>query len=227
MGIKFVGNLLISGFGSVPRVVKVHEDALVCTVVSTKYPELAELIKQKSLRWGMFMLASGKSSKYYIDGKLTSMDPAGAACIARAILSEIDGMPVHAVGGMDMGATPIMGAVACTSHHARRPLPTFIVRKDVKSHGTMKLIEGPIPEAPCNVVIVDDVVTTGDSILKAIDAVTAKGITVLLAISVLDRNAGAAEALKKRGIPYQPLVTLRDIGVNDGESRSSSQFGTG
>ncbi len=191
------------------------KDPLISPTVSTKYLQLAELLKQKSLRRGNFTLASGKTSTYYIDGKLTCMDPAGAACIADAILSEIRDMEVDAVGGMDMGATPIIGAVAASSFRSGRPLPTFVVRKDVKAHGTMKLIEGPIPDAPCKVVIVDDVVTSGGSILKAIDAVEAKGVTVILAISILDRNAGASEALSQRGIPYHPLVTLPDIGINE------------
>ena len=189
-----------------------------------RHPKLAELLEQKSLRRGNFILASGKASTYYIDGKLTSMDPHGAIAIAQAILKEIAELPVDAVGGMDMGATPIMGAVATESLRAGRPLPTFVVRKEVKAHGTMKLIEGPIPQSPCNVVIVDDVVTTGDSIVKAIDAVQKAGHTVLLAISVLDRNAGATETLSQRGIPYRPLVTLKDIGVNDEPSRPSSLF---
>jgi len=122
-------------------------------------------------------------------------------------------------------ATPIVGSVAAVSEMSHRPMPVFVVRKDVKKHGTMKLIEGLIPSTPSNVVIVDDVVTTGDSILKAIDAVTDVGHKVLLAISVLDRNAGAIAALKARGIPYHPLVTLSDIGVFDEPSRQSSEVG--
>jgi len=96
------------------------------------------------------------------------MDPEGATAIAEAVMSEIANLPVDAVGGMDMGATPIIGAVAMASYQMGRPLPTFVLRKDVKGHGTMKQIEGPIPQSPCRVVIIDDVVTTGDSILKAI-----------------------------------------------------------
>lgn len=191
-----------------------------------RHPRLAKLLEEKSLRRGNFILASGRSSTYYIDGKLTSMDPEGATAIAEAILDEIATLPVDAVGGMDMGATPIVGAVASESFRTKRPLPTFVVRKELKAHGTMKLIEGPIPQTPCKVVIIDDVVTTGDSILKAIDATEKAGHQVLLAISVLDRNAGATEALKQRGIPYQPLVTLKDIGVVDEPQRSGSQVGT-
>lgn len=178
-----------------------------------RHAKLAKLLEQKSLRRGNFTLASGKSSTYYIDGKLTSMSAEGATLIAEAILKEIRDLPVDAVGGMDMGATPIVGAFAVASFHAGRPLPTFVVRKEIKAHGTMKLIEGPIPQSPGKVVVIDDVVTTGDSILKAIDAVQKAGHAVLLAISLLDRNAGASEALRLRGIPYQPLTTLADIGV--------------
>jgi len=183
--------------------------------VASRYPRLVELLKHKSLRYGSFILASGKSSTYYIDGRLTAMDAEGAAVIAESILREIEGMPVDAVGGMDMGATPIVGAVACRSFLDGRPIPTFVVRKDVKTHGTMKRIEGPIPPAPCNVVIVDDVVTTGGSIVKAIDAVEEYGGKVLLAISVLDRDAGAREALERRGIAYRPLVTIADLGIEE------------
>lgn len=178
-----------------------------------RHPKLAKLLEEKSLRRGNFILASGKSSTYYIDGKLTSMSAEGASLIADAILEEIRDLAVDAVGGMDMGATPIVGAVAVSGFRAGRPLPTFVVRKEVKAHGTMKQIEGPIPQTPGKVVIIDDVVTTGDSILKAIDAVEKAGHTVLLAISLLDRGAGATEALTRRGIRYQPLATLEDIGV--------------
>lgn len=182
--------------------------------MAARHPKVAELLARRSLRRGNFTLASGKTSTYYIDGKLTSMDAEGATAIADAILKEVADLPVDAIGGMDMGATPIVGAVACRSFLAGRPLPAFVVRKDVKAHGTMKLIEGPIPPAPCKVAIVDDVVTTGDSILKAIEAAQKHGAEVLLAISLLDRGAGAVEALRSRRIPYQPLAVLADLGID-------------
>jgi len=182
--------------------------------VATKYPELAKLLEKRSLRRGEFTLASGRTSSYYIDGKLTCLDPHGATAIAEAILAEIADLKVDAVGGMDMGATPIVGSVAVASLRAGRPLPTFVVRKEAKAHGTMKLIEGPIPATPSKVVVIDDVVTSGESILKAIDAVQKAGHEVVLAIAVLDRGAGAVDALARRKVPYRPLVTLTDIGIN-------------
>jgi orotate phosphoribosyltransferase len=180
--------------------------------MASRYGQLVELLKAKSLRRGKFTLASGAESTYYIDGRMASLDPLGATLIAEAILDQIKDLPVQAVGGMDMGATPIVGAVATRSYAAGRPLPVFVVRKEVKGHGTMKAIEGPLP-APCKVAIVDDVITTGGSILKAIDAAEAAGCQVLLAISVLDRQAGAAEALARRNIPYHALATLQDLGI--------------
>ena len=183
--------------------------------MTTRHPELAALLERKSLRRGDFTLASGAKSSYYIDGKMTCLDARGAALVAQAILAELKDLPIAAVGGMDMGATPIVGAVAAMSFMQGRPLPVFVVRKDVKAHGTMKLIEGPLP-APCKVAIIDDVVTTGGSIIKAIEAVRGVGCEVLLAISVLDRAAGATEAMAKLGVPYQPLATLADIGIAPG-----------
>jgi len=180
--------------------------------MASRYPKLVKLLEAKSLRRGKFILASGAESSFYIDGKMTCLDPEGATLIADAILEEIKDMPIDAVGGMDMGATPIVGAVAVRSYAAGRPLPVFVVRKEVKKHGTQKAIEGPL-HAPCKVVIIDDVITTGGSIIKAIEAARAVGCEVLLAISVLDRNAGATEALAALGVPYRPLVTLGDLGI--------------
>lgn len=192
----------------------------------TRYPELARVLEEKSLQRGRFVLASGRVSDYYIDGKLTCFDPRGSALVVEAILAETADLAIDAIGGMDMGATPIVGAIANRSFYAGRPIPTFVVRKGVKEHGTKKRIEGQF-NPPCKVVIVDDVVTTGGSILQAIDAVRDAGGEVLLAIAVLDRNAGAAEALRERGVPYRPLVAIRELGIDDGSGPTSSQVGTG
>ena len=180
--------------------------------MASRYPELVKLLEQKSLRRGKFTLASGAESSFYIDGKMTCLDPEGATLIADAILDEIAALPIDAVGGMDMGATPIVGAVATRSFSRGKPLPVFVVRKEVKQHGTMKPIEGPLKPGS-KVAIIDDVITTGGSIIKAIDAAKAAGCQVLMAICVLDRQAGAAEAMEKLGIPYRPLVTLADLGL--------------
>jgi orotate phosphoribosyltransferase len=179
----------------------------------SRHAELVDFIKTHALKFGDFTLSSGAKSTYYIDGKLVSFDPHGVWLIAEAVLAVIQGIDAQAIGGMDMGATPIVSAVALRSHEIGRPLKSFTVRKETKGHGAKKRIEGPLP-AKCKVVIIDDVVTTGDSILKSIDAVEEAGCQVQLAISVVDRDAGAIEALGRRGIPYRPLVHLAELGVN-------------
>ncbi|MDZ4755350.1 MAG: orotate phosphoribosyltransferase [Phycisphaerae bacterium] len=185
---------------------------------NARHPELARLVNDKAIQRGTFTLASGRQSTYYCDGKLVSFAGDGVALIAEAILHEIRDLDIDAIGGMDMGATPIVSAVALRAHQLGKELPSFIVRKpsEVKAHGTKKNIEGPLPSAPSRVVIVDDVVTSGGSILQAIDAVRERGHTVVLAISVLDRDGGGAEALKTKGVPYRALVTISELGiVND------------
>jgi len=183
--------------------------------MSPRHPELADCIQRKALRFGDFQLSSGRRSDYYLDGKMISFDPEGISLVVEALLQELERVSFSAVGGMDMGATPIVAGLALRSEQLKRPIPTFTVRKDKKAHGTQKQIEGPLPPAPCDVVVVDDVVTSGGSIVQAIEAVEARGYRVVLAISVVDRNAGGREALRKRRIPYRPLVSLSDLGIAD------------
>lgn len=183
-----------------------------------RHPELAAYIDEHVIQRGDFVLVSGARSHYYIDGKLASLSPRGARLIADAILSEVAalaraGCRVDAVGGMDMGATPIAGAVAYASEAAGRPLPTFVVRKEAKTHGTQKRIEGPMPPG-ARVVLVDDTVTSGGSILQAVDAAEEAGCEVVLALSVVDRNQGARERMTARGIRYQPLVRIEELHVD-------------
>lgn len=182
---------------------------------AVRHPTLAQFVDSNAIKRGKFRLASGRDSSYYCDGKLVSFSPEGAALVADAILDEIKDLQVDAVGGMDMGATPIVAAVALRSFQVGSPLPCFVVRKEVKSHGTRKRIEGLIPDSPSNVVIIDDVVTSGASVIQAIDEVRALGHHVLLAISVLDREAGGREALEQRGVRYQPLVTITELGISN------------
>jgi orotate phosphoribosyltransferase len=184
-------------------------------MAQARHPELSAFVRDRMYRPGNFVLASGQRSSYYFDGKQASMDPHGAKLIAAAIMREIEDIEIDAIGGMDMGATPIAGAVALWSGQVGRPLPTFVVRKDAKQHGTRKRVEGPERHRNDRVAIVDDVVTTGNSILSAIDAVQELGCEIALAISVVDREAGASEALRERSIRYQPLVTLSELDIKE------------
>jgi orotate phosphoribosyltransferase len=140
---------------------------------------------------------------------MASFDGEGLSLIVQAIIAELEGIASSAIGGMDIGATPIVAGVALRMEQLKKPYPAFVVRKSCEK------IEGPIPPAPCNVVVVDDVVTSGGSILQAIDALEAAGYRVVLAIGVVDRDAGGREALGARAIPYQPLVTLSDLGLKN------------
>ena len=122
--------------------------------------------------------------------------------------------PVAAVGGLTMGADPIVGAtLAEAGRRGRLDLLGFLVRKAAKTHGTGQLVEGPIA-AGMSVVILEDVTTTGASALQAVDAVIALGCQVAGIITMLDRLEGAAELFRSRSIPFQPLVTIRDLGVD-------------
>jgi orotate phosphoribosyltransferase len=183
----------------------------------TRHPELARYLLAHAIRRGRFTLASGRTSSYYCDGKLVSFAPEGIALIADAIMRELEGVEAAAIGGMDMGATPIVSAVAMRSHQLGRPLQAFVVRKSVKAHGTQKKIEGMVPSTPSPVVMVDDVVTSAGSIIQAIEAVREAGHRVVLAISVLDRDGGGEEALRQVGVPYRPLVTIGELGITNDE----------
>src|SRR5690606_13486431 len=137
-------------------------------LAAARHPRLAEFLLTHAIKRGRFRLASGRESTYYCDGKLVSFSPEGIALIADAILEETKDVDAAAIGGMDMGATPIVAAVALRSFQIGRPLEAFVVRKEVKDHGTRKRIEGRIPATPSNVIIVDDVVTTAGSIIQSI-----------------------------------------------------------
>lgn len=176
---------------------------------------LADLLQSRSLRTGQFTLASGKQSHYYVDGRKVTLAADGADLIGQALLALLGTMEVSvaAIGGLTMGADPIVGATLALAGAAGRPgLRGFLVRKEAKAHGTGRRVEGPL-EPGSNVVILDDVATTGGSSLQAADAVEAMGCRVLRVIVVLDRLEGAAEAMAARGLDFRSLVTIRDLGV--------------
>jgi orotate phosphoribosyltransferase len=175
---------------------------------------LIELLERDALKRGTFTLASGRTSHYYVDGRKLTLSAEGAALIGAGVLELIARYPeVEAIGGLTMGADPIVGAaLALAADAGLGQLRGFLVRKEIKSHGTGKRVEGPL-EAGCTVAIVDDVATTGGSSLLAVDAVEAMGSKVAVVIAVLDRLEGAAGAFAARGLPFHPLLTIRDLGI--------------
>ena len=164
---------------------------------------LFEIVRLRSFRKGKFRLSSGAESELYFNLKPTMMDPKGAHLSARAFLARVWNENAEFVGGLEMGAVPIIGSLAAISDVEGRPVKTFFVRKARKEHGTMDLIEGLAPEETLEgrrVVIADDVATTGGSILKAIDVVRAVGAVVQSALVLVDREEGAAELLEKHNV---------------------------
>jgi orotate phosphoribosyltransferase len=190
---------------------------LSANIRSARHPELAQYVQDHAIKRGSFTLVSGRKSSYYCDGKRVSFSGEGLQLIADAIHSELRDLECDAIGGMDMGATPIVAAVSLRLFQLGRSVPAFVVRKDVKDHGTRREIEGPLPEQPSRLVIVDDVVTSGGSIIKSIEAVRRRGHEVVLAISILDRDGGGREALNAMGVKYQPLVTIAELGITNDE----------
>ncbi|MDD5729281.1 MAG: orotate phosphoribosyltransferase [Victivallales bacterium] len=173
---------------------------------------LADL-KRLSLKRGRVILASGKTSDYYFDARISSLSGTTAYYIAAVILDMIKKDRVDAIGGLTLGADPIVGAVTALSHTVKRPLNGFIVRKSEKSHGMKKLIEGPLLKKSSRVGIIDDVVTTGSSTVQAIEAVRNIGCKIVRVIAVVDRMEGARENIKKFGLELEPIFTIKDFNV--------------
>lgn len=175
---------------------------------------LIALLRRDALRTGRFTLASGRTSHYYVDGRTVTLSAEGAAEVGAGVLGLLVDFPaVEAVGGLTMGADPIVGATLAVAGLGARPgLRGFLVRKEAKGHGTGKLVEGPVAPG-MDVAIVDDVATTGGSSLQAVAAAEAAGCRVVRVIAVLDRLEGAAEAFAARGLDFRALVTIRDLGV--------------
>ena len=167
--------------------------------------ELQELLATRAFRYGDFVLTSGRRSDYYVDGKQVTLDGRGLYLVARLALARCRELHVDAVGGLTLGADPIAAAVAALSGEGVRPLHAFIVRKEVKEHGTSKAIEGPPLSGEMRVVLVDDTLTTGGTFLQARERVAETGATVVEALCVVDREEGGREALVAAGIPVHSL----------------------
>lgn len=186
-----------------------------------RHATLVRFILERAVQRGEFTLASGQKSDYYIDGKYLVADPEGLDLVAQEVLSVLRDFEVEAIGGLEIGAIYISTAVSLKSFWAGKRLPQITVRKRKKEHGAQKLIEGLLPNRGGRIAVVDDVVTTGGSILQAIDAVEKAGCRAVVALSVVDRGAGAREALAARGVPYHPLVTIEELGLsNNGQHQT-------
>jgi orotate phosphoribosyltransferase len=175
---------------------------------------LFEIIRQNSFGRAKVVLASGRESDFYFDMKPSMFDPEGAALIADGILDAALGAGAAYVGGLEMGAVPVTAAVSAKSHAIGRPLAGLFVRKQAKDHGAKKLIEGLKPGqslAGQRVVVVEDVTTTGDSAMKAVEALRGVGAEIALVVSIVDREEGATEAFAARGLPFASLFKASEF----------------
>jgi orotate phosphoribosyltransferase len=175
------------------------------------------LIKERSFFRGKIRLASGKESDFYFDMKPSMLSAEGSYLLATLVYERIKGLNVDYVGGLEMGAVPLLSPIGIVSHTDNRPIAAFFVRQKIKDHGTKKLVEGLLPTetlAGKRVVILDDVTTTGGSAKAAVDAATAAGATIVMVLSIVDREEGAVEFYRTHGIPFEALFTARDF-TND------------
>lgn len=174
--------------------------------------ELFNIIKTLSFKRGHFILASGKTSDFYLDCRKTTLDGRGSYLIGQLFNEILAPLHLDAVGGMSLGADPIVSAITYRSADVGHPIRGFLVRKEAKGHGMGNQVEGHL--APwMRVALVEDVVTTGGSTLKAIDAVehACPGVKIVQILSLVDRGEGGKEAFAARAIPFQSLYSVQEF----------------
>lgn len=169
---------------------------------------LRQLILKNAYFKEKIILSSGKESDYYIDARLVTLSAEGAYLSARLILELIKDDFLDAIGGPTLGADPIVGAIGFLSFQTGKPINTFIIRKTPKAHGKGQKIEGPRLKKGNQVVLIDDVATTGKAFLQSLDVLESMGVIAKKAICLVDRREGAKEALAQRGCT---LISIFDI----------------
>jgi len=180
--------------------------------MSDKKAALKEKLFEKAIKFGDFTLASGKKSKYYINGKMATLDSEGLNLISEVMLDMIEGLDYNAVGGPTLGADPMIGGMIALAHNRGKKLTGFIVRKEAKGHGTQKMIEGPL-EPGMKVVIIEDVATTGGSANKAIEAVKEFGCEVVKVMVIVDREQGATDFFQSINMPFEAIFTKTELNL--------------
>ena len=171
---------------------------------------LLDLFCQLAYQEGDFVLSSGARSSYYINGKQVTLHPQGALAIGRILLNMLPS-DSQAVGGLTLGADPIVSAVSLVSAIENRPIPALIVRKEAKGHGTKAYIEGPSLSEGSKVIVLEDVVTTGQSAMKAVTRLREAGYTVNQIISLIDREQGGADFYKSVNLQFEAVFSITDI----------------
>jgi len=173
---------------------------------------LLKILREKSVSYGHFNLSSGRESGYYVDSKLTTFDPGGVSLVGKLVFEIIKdrGKGTSAVGGLTMGADPITISTIIAALNEKYPLKGFSVRKEAKRHGKRKLIEGNL-DVEDKVVILDDVITTGGSTIKAINAVREFGCDIIMVVTLVDRLEGGTEKIRKLGYDVHTIFTIDEL----------------
>ena len=180
------------------------------TDLATLKQQLLDLICTDAYKEGDFVLSSGQQSSYYINGKLVTLHPQGAQMVGRVMLDYLAD-DVIGVGGLTLGADPIVTSVSVVAAYEGRSITPLIVRKEAKGHGTQAYIEGPVLPKQSNIVILEDVVTTGQSAMKAVTRLREAGYTVNQVLSLVDRQQGGADYYTQIGLDFQAVYTISDI----------------
>lgn len=181
--------------------------------MSDYYNTLLKLIYSNSFQYSekpVFTLASGQKSSYYFNCKATSLDPQGQHLIGNLFFERIKDLQIEAIGGLTMGADPIAISTSLISYQKGEPIKAFCIRKEPKKHGLKLWVEGNLKEKD-NVVIAEDVITTGGSTIKAIERVKEINVNVVSVIALIDREEGGREAIEQLGVPVESIFTKSDI----------------
>ncbi|RJF67384.1 orotate phosphoribosyltransferase [Rhodopseudomonas palustris] len=181
---------------------------------SASRARLADIIRARSFGRGEITLASGRKSDFYFNLKPTMLDPEGAALLAELTYEALRDEQVDYVGGLEMGAVPLAGAIAQLSWLKNHPIAAFFVRKKPKEHGARLSVEGLVKGetlAGKRCVIVEDVTTTGGSAIKAVEAVKESGAEIILVLTMVDREEGATEAFAAAGLPFRSLYKASEF----------------
>jgi orotate phosphoribosyltransferase len=172
--------------------------------------KLLDLFCQLAYQEGDFLLSSGLRSSYYVNKTQVTLHPQGALAVGRLLFPLLP-VDTQAVGGLTMGADPIVTAVSVVSVYENRPIPALIIRKEAKGYGTRAYIEGPSLPEGANVVVLEDVVTTGQSALKAVERLKDAGYTVNQVISLIDREQGGGELYQSAGLKFETLFSIQEV----------------
>lgn len=177
---------------------------------NTDRDTLRQMLLDRSMRFGEFVLSSGATSNYYIDVRKTSLHPAGLKLITKMFYEQLAQDEVTAIGGLTMGADPLVAGVMWWSHEMGKPLEGFLVRKAAKDHGTRGQVEGNLAGHK-RVAILDDVITSGESALIATEAAESYKAEVVRVMAVVDREQGAQQIFAQRGYPFSALFSIGDL----------------